>query len=97
MPCDLSYGEQNEPRNAVYRRRRIVRWYRGLRRIDRELTLSTGDPQALRSLAERLADIESDAARVEVPLSCSDQLYNLRLHLRLIAEKLERLGAEPGA
>ncbi len=83
----------------VYRwriRSRIIRWYRELRRIDLELALSSGDPQALRSLAERLADIESDAARVEVPLSYSDQLYNLRLHMRLIAEKLERLGADPG-
>ena len=82
----------------VYRwriRSRIVRWYRELQRIDLELELSSGDPQALQSLAKRLAEMESEAARVEVPLSYTDQLYNLRLHMRLIAEKLERL--ETGA
>ena len=83
----------------VYRwriRNRIVRWYRELRRIDLELELSSRDPQALQSLAERLAAIEADAARVEVPLSYTDQLYDLRLHMHLIAEKLERLGAHSG-
>lgn len=83
----------------VYRwrvRGRIVRWYRELRRIDLELEISSADPVALQDLSQRLAEIESDAARVEVPLSYSDQLYNLRLHMRLIGEKLERLGAVSG-
>lgn len=81
----------------VYRwriRSRIVRWYRELQRIDLELELSSGDRQALQSLAERLTEMEFEAARVEVPLSYTDQLYTLRLHMRLIAEKLERLEAD---
>lgn len=71
-------------------RRRIIRWYRELRRIDMEVEESSGDPEEIARLQARVREIESEAARVEVPLSYSDQLYNLRLHMRLIAEKLER-------
>lgn len=83
----------------VYRwriRRRILRWYVQLRRID--LAIETGDlnPTRLAELKEELQDIESDAARVDVPLSYSNELYNLRLHIQLLEQKLERLDEKTG-
>jgi len=83
----------------VYRwriRRRILRWYVQLRRID--LAIETGDlnPARLAELKEELQDIESDAARVDVPLSYSNELYNLRLHIQLLEQKLERLDETTG-
>ncbi|MCG6860506.1 MAG: ABC transporter substrate-binding protein [Chromatiaceae bacterium] len=76
----------------VYRwriRRRIYRWYAQLRQIDLEIETSVGvDSHAL---GERLAEIESETAQIEIPLSYNDQLYDLRLHIRLLQQKLERV------
>lgn len=75
-------------------RRRILRWYKDLRRIDLEL-LETPPPsqRRLTELAREIETIESDAARVDVPLSYSDALYHLRLHIALLTDKIERLAA----
>ena len=75
-------------------RRRILRWYVELRRIDRELETRSLGPEALPALREGLAQIESEATQIDVPLGYTDQLYNLRLHIHLLAEKLERARAE---
>ena len=78
----------------VYRwrvRRRILRWYVQLRRIDLELEAGRTDGARLAALRRELEHIETDAAHVDVPLSYADELYDLRLHIQLLAEKLERL------
>ena len=83
----------------VYRwrvRRRILRWYVQLRRIDLAIETDDLDPARLAELKEELQDIESDAARVDVPLSYSNELYNLRLHIQLLEQKLERLDEKTG-
>jgi TRAP-type uncharacterized transport system substrate-binding protein len=83
----------------VYRwriRRRILRWYVQLRRIDLAIETGDRDPARLAELKEELQDIESDAARVDVPLSYSNELYNLRLHIQLLDQKLERLDEKTG-
>jgi len=78
----------------VYRwriRRRILRWYVELRRIDLDLEGDTPDSARLAELARQLEGIESEAARVQVPLAYSDALYNLRLHIGLLEDKIARL------
>jgi hypothetical protein len=78
----------------VYRwriRRRILRWYVQLRRIDLALETDGLSDERLDALRGELAQIESDAARIDVPLSYSDELYDLRLHIQLLEQKLERL------
>jgi hypothetical protein len=57
-------------------RSRISRWYRELRRIDMELEQSSGDPEEISQLEARIEEIESDAARVEVPLKYMDLVTN---------------------
>ena len=78
----------------VYRwriRRRILRWHVELRRIDLDLEGDTPDSDRLAELARQLEGIESEAARVQVPLAYSDALYNLRLHIGLLEDKIARL------
>lgn len=73
-------------------RRRILRWYKELRRIDLEL-LDDPPPgkQRLDELGREINAIETEAARVDVPLSYSDALYHLRLHIQLLTQRIERL------
>jgi hypothetical protein len=72
-------------------RRRILRWYKDLKRIDLEIELEQPNAQRLRKLNTTINAIEKDVAQVDVPLSYSDQLYQLRLHITLLQNKLERL------
>jgi len=74
-------------------RRRIIRWYVSLRRIDLELETGPRDPDRLAELGERLQQIEREVAQVDVPLSYADQLYNLRLHIQALEHRLAGLAS----
>ncbi|MEJ2326684.1 MAG: TAXI family TRAP transporter solute-binding subunit [Chromatiaceae bacterium] len=84
----------------VYRwrvRQRILRWYVALRRIDLELETGISTPINVTALRQRLSEIESEVTQVDIPLSYTDQLYNLRLHIRLLEQKLSRMEDAEGA
>ena len=68
-------------------RARIYRWYKHLREIDQQLYSGKleGDISAE---IERLEKLEDELARVEVPLSYSNELYELHMHLRYMIERL---------
>ena len=68
-------------------RSRIYRWYRDLLAV--ELRIDAGDDDLPAALAE-LHRIEGEVAKVEVPLSYIDELYNLRLHIQLIRDEINR-------
>lgn len=70
-------------------RRRVFRWYRKLRDIDRSVG-KTDDPEALMGLTRRVADVESEVREVKVPLSYAHELYHLKLHTWLVRERLRR-------
>jgi TRAP transporter TAXI family solute receptor len=75
----------------IYRwriRSRIYRWYREVLSIDRRQHREAVEID--RSLSE-LNDITRDVANVSVPLSYAEELYDLRLHINLVKEHLERL------
>jgi hypothetical protein len=72
-------------------RRRILRWYKELRRIDLALEMEQLHQEQLNALRADLVAMEREASQVEVPLSYTDQLYELRLHIALLTRKLERL------
>jgi TRAP-type uncharacterized transport system substrate-binding protein len=74
-------------------RRRILRWYVQLRRIDLEIQAGPTGPGWAAALHDELEEIEADAACIDVPLGYTDQLYNLRLHIRLLQQKLEGVGS----
>jgi uncharacterized protein len=71
-------------------RSRIYRWYAALREIDAviEQEASAGDAEAA---MKRLKEVDKEVASVSVPLSYTGELYNLRLHIGFIEEKLAKL------
>ncbi|WP_296271232.1 TAXI family TRAP transporter solute-binding subunit [Pseudomonas sp. UBA6323] len=71
-------------------RARIYRWYKYLREIDRKLHAGSL-PDELDSEIARLEHLEDELASVEVPLSYSNQLYELHLHVRYVIERLREL------
>ncbi|WP_296219409.1 TAXI family TRAP transporter solute-binding subunit [Pseudomonas sp. UBA2684] len=71
-------------------RARIYRWYKYLREIDRQLDAGTL-PERLDAEVERLEQLEDKLAKVDVPLSYSNELYELHVHLRYVIERLQAL------
>ena len=71
-------------------RARIYRWYKHLREIDRQLH-SGSLPAQLDEEISRLERLETELAAVEVPLSYSNELYELHVHLRYVIERLQML------
>ncbi|MCY1510998.1 TRAP transporter solute receptor, TAXI family [compost metagenome] len=75
----------------IYRwriRARIYRWYKYLREIDRKLDSGT-PPDHLSAEIEHLEKLEQKLAKVEVPLSYSNELYDLHMHLRYVINRLQ--------
>lgn len=62
-------------------RARIYRWYDQLERAEQRLAV--GDWEGA-SVVEELDRIEAEVQRVDVPLSFTDQLYELRQHIELV-------------
>jgi TRAP-type uncharacterized transport system substrate-binding protein len=74
-------------------RKKIYRWYRELQVLD----IVHPEAETAARLDEylgRLDAIEDEVRKVAVPLSYADELYNLRLHLGLVRERLQ--GARTG-
>jgi len=64
-------------------RSRIFRWYRQLREVENAIGKRPND-----ELLRELAEIEHRVEHVDVPLSFTDELYSLRTHIHLVAERL---------
>jgi hypothetical protein len=71
-------------------RTRIYRWYKYLREIDRQLDAGSSAAIVDAQIA-RLEQLEAQLAKVEVPLSYSNELYELHVHLRYVIERLQAL------
>jgi TRAP transporter TAXI family solute receptor len=76
-------------------RSRVYRWYRTVREIDMALLSPT--PHDLESIRTRLQVLERDVASVSVPLAYTGEQYHLRLHIRLLQERLDGLRSRPPA
>jgi len=68
-------------------RRRIFRWYRQLRDIEERLA---GGAVPAAGLLGELDKLDARAARIAVPLSYTDELYNLRSHIALVRGRLRQ-------
>jgi TRAP transporter TAXI family solute receptor len=74
-------------------RSRIYRYYREL--LDVEAVLHSNPSAAeLADCGKQLAELENQLNEVSVPTSYADTLYNLRLHLKLVQDRLAQLSAE---
>ncbi len=82
---------------VVYRwrmRSRIYRWYTQLRRIDgRQVAAPSADQ--LRADRDELQTLDRELARVKVPLSFMQELYDLRLHVGYLSDRLQPATASP--
>jgi hypothetical protein len=77
-------------------RRRIYRWYSHLRAIDQRLSSGAIMDTVERDL-QGLHKLQDEILKVDVPLSYSDELYDLHLHIEWVIQRLERAKAEaPG-
>lgn len=82
----------------VYRwgvRRRIIRWYRDLRRLEMEGREARSADERARVRAE-LDRLLTDVGRIEVPLPYNDDLYRLRGHIRLVDGIIADMAAKAG-
>jgi TRAP transporter TAXI family solute receptor len=75
-------------------RRRIYRWYENLRALEMRAR-RTEDPAERAAIVAELDDLQSEVGTIEVPLSYTDNLYHLRLHIEFVKRRAMR-GAEPG-
>ena len=64
-------------------RSRIFRWYRQLREVETAIGKRPND-----ELLRELEAIEQRVEKVTVPLSYADELYALRTHIQMVAERL---------
>lgn len=69
-------------------RSRIYRWYAAVRDIDSMIQDEAIVGKA-ESASDRLRQLEREVAAVSVPLAYTGELYHLRLHIRLLQEKLD--------
>jgi TRAP transporter TAXI family solute receptor len=64
-------------------RSRVFRWYRQLREVEAAI-----GKRPNQELLSELEAIEKKVAQVTVPLSYAEELYALRAHIRMVAERL---------
>lgn len=68
-------------------RRKIYRWYRDVQAVD----VSLREERSLKRLTEYMTEldkIEDGVTGISTPLAYVDQVYNLRVHIHLVREKL---------
>jgi len=83
----IPLGRVVPPLYAFRVRSRIFRWYRSLREIENEVARGERSPAELDAELQKL---DAKAERVTVPLSYTDELYNLRTHIGLVRERLRQ-------
>jgi len=73
---------------------RVFRWYRELRAVEQEA--ATHPPAGrIAELLAQLDAIQDGVSRTKVPLTYSDYVYNLKLHIDLVRSRLQRQAPTP--
>ena len=67
-------------------RSKIYRWYKSLKKME---TGAYKDEKDLNELLKMLDEIDEEAKKTPVPLSYTEELYNLRMHIRLVRERIK--------
>jgi TRAP transporter TAXI family solute receptor len=70
-------------------RAKIYRWYKHVKVVDLGLR-DEQSPERLKTLMAELDRIEGEVNKITTPLAYASQLYDLRLHIELLRERLER-------
>jgi hypothetical protein len=74
-------------------RRKIYVWYNDLRELEADgRNAQTAEERT--EVRAKLADLQEETGKVEVPVSYTDDLYRLRAHIRFVAELVDKLSAQ---
>ncbi len=71
-------------------RRRIFKWYKHLKALDMEAYEITSRAEADEML-KKLEILDRQVLETSVPLSYTDYIYSLRIHVRMIQDRLEKV------
>lgn len=71
-------------------RRRIFKWYKHLKKVDTEAYEITTSEEAKKMLG-KLERMDRKVLETSVPLSYTDYIYSLRIHIHLIQDRLEKM------
>ena len=74
----------------VVLRSRIYRWYSKLRAFDPERHKEEGT-ERLQEYLVKLKGVEEKVSNIAVPLSFSEELYHLRMHIDMLRSKLKQM------
>lgn len=75
-------------------RNRLLFWYRRLKAVEQSYATTPGADQRAAAAAE-LDSIDEAVSRIRVPLAFSNQLYDLRLHINVVRQRLFEEAAQP--
>ena len=76
-------------------RRRVYKWYKELRKLEREIDEGVhGDDAAY--YESDLGRIDSEVRKVKIPWAYAEELYQLRLHIRYVREGLDNQSSVNG-
>ncbi len=77
-------------------RSRVFRWYANLRAVEQALEHAAPDAAELRRLQSELDRLDTQTEHIGVPLSYTNELYDLRAHIHLVRKRvLARLAGLP--
>ena len=68
-------------------RRRLLFWYRRLKTLEHSIKIAQ-NPEEISAARATLDDIEHGVSEIRVPLAFSSQLYDLRMHVNLVRQRL---------
>lgn len=76
-------------------RRRVYRWYKELRKLERGIQEGAHDDHGAEYHSE-LDRIDSEVIKVKIPWAYAEELYQLRLHIRYVREGLDKQSSAIG-
>ncbi len=77
-------------------RRRVYKWYKELRKLEREIQEGVHDDDVA-EYRSGLDRIDTEVRKVKIPWSYAEELYQLRLHIRYVREDLGKRSPSAGA
>jgi TRAP transporter TAXI family solute receptor len=72
-------------------RQRILRWYRELKLLERDLTKTSASPDFVARKEKELDRIEESVWHISVPIQFSADLYTLRDHVEFVRKRIAHL------
>lgn len=69
-------------------RRRLLKWYRRLKLVERRMAAMRQDPEEMAAIRAELDDIDNGVTKIRVPLTFSSQLYDLHMHINVVRQRL---------